>query len=273
MHIYRNMLQHAGILRAPAELSGFGSFGGGGGTGADGGQGGTGGEGGELGSTQQHPLIGEGEDGEEGDSELNELFSAFGGGDEDENFEPVNIGDIPQEDVDAMQTQVQSMIAQVRVPENTIPENFDPSDRTQLMALLNKTAQAAVSSSMGVVFKPVQLAMTQMAAQMKAHVDNSIKASGKQNRDVSVITDLVPEYNDKRYSGMLKGVEQTLIAQGKKPEERAKLMRKMLNQMGIQGDTGQGRRSSGGTGQGGTASVRTGKSALDSFFGAMPKIG
>jgi|SRR6478736_3100215 len=272
MNIYRNMLLSAGILRAPAELSGFGSFGGGDNGGNAGGQ--QGGDGGELGSTQQYPLITENNSGEEGDEDdLSDLFGAFGSADDDSAFEPVSIGDIPDSDVEAMQTQVQQLIANVRVPDNAIPENFDPNDRTQLAALLNKTAQAAVSQSMNVVFKPVQLAMTQMAAQMKAHVENSIKQSGKQNRDLSVITDIVPEYTDKRYAPMLKGVDAQLVAQGKKPEERAKLMRKMLNQMGIQGDTGQGRRSSGGTNQNNVPSVRTGKSALDSFFGAMPKIG
>jgi hypothetical protein len=262
---------------APPEIQGMAAFGGGGDGGNEQQQGG--GTQGGAGDDNSHvPIFGQ-EDGDESGA-LDDILKAFGGSDDaDGEFddttqdEDEGLSDVPQEQVEALNTQIVNAIKQMKIPDDAIPADFDFSDRTQVTALMNRTVQAAVAQSLNVVFKPVQLALSHMAKQIDTRVDSKIQGSREQFQAQSILEDLVPEINDPKHAPLVKNLDATLKANGKKPKERATTIRKMLNQMGIKSNAqpGSNRRASN-PNSGNQASVRTGTAALDSFFGAMPKF-
>lgn len=263
------------FVMAPPDMPGMGSFGGG----TDQSGGGTQEGGGfESGSSQQGPLIGF--DDEQDDDGLGDVLSAFVNEDDDDTGEVDDTGtnesgafdDIAPERLQSMQTEVRNAIQNMRLPEAAIPADFDPNDRAQVQTLMNQTIQAAVAQSLNVVFKPVQLAMEHMRDRMNSQIETQIRESRDSSSAQNILESQVPEVNNPKYRGLVTSLDSTLKAKGKKPAERAKAIRKMLNQMGVTegaGSGGNNRRASNPDG-GGNQSIRTGKAALDSFFGSFP---
>ena len=180
---------------------------------------------------------------------------------------------IPQEQIQQLQTDIRNAISNMRIPENAIPADFDANDRGQLGALLNTTVQSAVSQVMGIVFKPMQIALAHQTTQMQQLMDNKLKASTTQNSARSVIESMVPEINDPKHRDLVTMLDDGLKAKGKKPKERALAIRKTLNKMGFKAPTGSNRRMSGpGTSSNGSLDQQTkfGTDALDSLFGKVP---
>lgn len=220
------------------------------------------------------PIYG-GENGDEIDADLTEIMGAFKDPNAaDETDDTVDLSPeltaIPQAEVTAMETSVKTAIAKMTVGDSMIPDNFDPADRAQLKTLLDKTVQATVSQVMGVVFKPVQLALAHTVKQLGLQMDSKVKAGlvGVGARDI--LATIVPESTMPEYSGLVKTLDDTLRKKGNKPEARARLIRKTLNQMNINvaaSGTGSRRVASGPAPNGQTSTKRSGKAALDSFFG------
>lgn len=257
----------------PDELGGIPSFG------NDAGGGGGGGVQDQLPAGQQTPLIGVNDE-EDGNSGLDDdVFKMFTP-EEDPNADdddPQNLNhDVPEAQITAMQTEVQTAIRNMRLPDNIIPADFDPNDRSQLMSVLTNVQQATIAQSLNVVFKPVQLALKHMNQQMNAVIDSKVNATKKGITEQSIFEQIVPEIGNPKYAGMIKGMDAQLQANGKGVKERAQTIRKLLNQMNIKDDTppsnGNHRRASNPNGGGGQQGMKTGKSALDSFFGPMPVL-
>jgi hypothetical protein len=258
---------------APAELQGFGNLNSN--AGADGGAGGVTPPGGVpfAEGSQQGKLIGF-ED-EEQETDLTEIFGAFKGADDEDDdgeADDTSLGDpdmqeVPEEKVQALQTDITNAIKNMSF--GTIPEDFDVNDRAQLQGLFDRGVRTAVQQSLNVVFKPVQLAMAHMAGQMNQQIEAKIANSRESGRAQEVLESIVPEVNNPLHRPMVTSMDATLKAKGKKPQERAKTIRKMLNQMGIVNEgSGSTRRSSGsGNNDSGTSQRREGKAALDSIFG------
>ncbi len=183
-----------------------------------------------------------------------------------------NPGDVHQQEVQALESEIRNSIAKMMVPENIFPENFDPSDSNQLRTVLNKTVQAAVAQSLNVVFKPVQLGMKQLTTQLDSTINDRIANARTGMQDQSILESIVPEINDPKHSSLVQSLDNTLKAKGRKAKDRATTIRKMLNQMGIKSNPGDGgnRRASGLNDGGGNGSTyKSGKAALDSFFGSF----
>lgn len=231
----------------------------------------------ELMPNGQSQLIGlNNDDGDEdADPDMDELLAAFGdpnATDDDDDPEPETPPDpnAPTE----LQTQSQSLeaeirtaISKMRIPDDAFPEDFDPTDRNQLSQVLNKTVQAAVGQSLGVVFKPVQLAIQHMATEMNASINTRIKEAREGITAQTLLEQSVPEINNPKYKHMVTSLDETLKSKGKKPAERAKTIRKLLNSMGIKNEGGSNRRSTGGSNNDAGGSLKQGKAALDSIFG------
>lgn len=260
------------MAHAPVEIQGMGGFGAG-----AGGEDGTNPPGGTqfTEGSQQGKLIGF--DDEEPDANLTDIFSAFKGeDDDDDDGEPDDTGlgepdmqEVPEEDVKNLQTDITNAIKGMSFGQ--IPADFDINEPGALQRLMDQGVRTAVQQSLNVVFKPVQLAMKHMAGQMKQQIESTVTNSRETNRAQEVLADIVPEINNPVHRPMIQTMDQSLKAKGKKPAERAKTIRKMLNQMGItEGAGGNNRRASnpsGGSGE--TSQKREGKAALDSIFGAM----
>lgn len=221
-----------------------------------------------------------GQEGDDEDSDLKDVLEGFKlGDDEDDEFDDTQdrsqgLSDIPQDQVTALNQKIESTIKNMRIPDGAIPEDFDVSDRTQLTNLMNRTVQAAVAQSLQVVFQPVQMALQHMVGQLDGRIDAKIAGSRDQMSAHAILEQMVPEINDPRHKGLVMTLNETLKSNGKKANERAKLIRKTLNSMGIKAENAQGggRRMSNPNGGGNNQSVRTGAAALDSFFGSMPKF-
>ncbi|KAK0039456.1 hypothetical protein Bpfe_031133 [Biomphalaria pfeifferi] len=277
MHIYKRMLEAAGILRAPEGMSGFGGgdSGQGGQSGSEGNDANGSGAGGDEDGFDISDLVG---DDVEPSNDLKDLLKGFGGADEDDDDddgagddEGESFTDVSQEEVQALNTKLTTAIANMKVTPDMIPEDFDPTDRAQMAGLMSKLMQSTITQSLGVVFQPMQLAIKQMVSGTKAEIDKRIAASNSSNNANNIILQEVPEYNDPRLRKILQPMNAAMTEAGKKPKERAQLMRKMLNQMGIKkgaGGNGQNRQASGE----GATQKRTGTAALDKFFGEMPKF-
>lgn len=275
--------RHTALLRSPDDLQGFGSFsngdssgGGGGGQQPGAGQQGSGGAGDFEMPGQQTPLIGV-NDGNTQPDDLDEIINAFAEPDDlDDDPDPnqQQAPQIPQDQVDAMRQQVQTAISQMRVTDDMIPQDFDPNDRQQMTNLVNRVMQQTIANSMNVVFQPVQLAMKQMAMTLQNQIETRVNQTQTGMKDSAVFESIVPEAADPKYSGLVKQLDSTLKATGNnKVRERAQLVRKMLNQMGIKSNGAGDRRTSNPGGGNGPVTKREGHAALDAFFGSWQPPG
>lgn len=206
---------------------------------------------------------------------LDDVFSMFSGettGEVDDTT-PVqleSLTDVAPEEINQLQQRMQQMISGMRIDEATIPEDFDPADRGQLLAVLSQVQQQTIQQALGVVFAPVQLAINTMASRIDGRIKQQITESGVRNTAQQTVRQMVPEWDDERYGGVVQTLDRSLREAGKKPVERARAIRKMLDQMGVRaqnnrpsvGATRQNTQSNGST-------HKTGAAALDSFFGGL----
>jgi len=208
--------------------------------------------------------------------ELEDILSAFTP--EGQQFDPLEPNDvglqpfkpqaIPQNEVDAMNTEVKNAIKAMKFPSSAIPADFDPNNREQLQGLLDNVMRAAATQVMGVVFKPVSMSLGHTIRQLENQIDNKLQIAQNTTGARNIILDTVPEYNMPEYSGLVRSMDEQLKRLGKKPSERAATLRKTLNTMGINTrkngkKPGQPGESQDGLPQG---NMRTGKAALDQFF-------
>lgn len=234
-----------------------------------GGDGGAGGDSGEFHDTSV-PLFGQ-EDQGNGVEDVLAMFAPADGANNDDDEDPGELGgfmDVPQEQIAALEQDIITSIQGMSV--GNLPENFDVTDPQQFQNYMNHVMRETVKRSLGVVFKPVQLAINQMQNQVDSRMDHKIKQSSRLNRETDIIVSEVPEINDPKHRAFLQPLNESLKAQKKTPQERAVALRKVLNQMGIT-PTKSNQRGRGGSNQE-SSGLRTGKSALDSFFGSSGNL-
>ena len=216
---------------------------------------------------------GEGEDDGESD-DLSDMLSAFASDDSDDEDDSGGEGD--EEDDDDLEEastrlnkELSAMITNYRIPDNAIPDDFDPNDRKQLADLLNNTSRSAITHAMAVTIRPVQAAMQRMETALVKQMDLKLASTTSNLKDSSVFNDIVPEAEMPKYRLLVEGLDKQL-KEGKKSmtvRERADAVRRVLNRMGIkEGAKKQNQRRNGGSESG----IRTGKAALDSLFGPLP---
>lgn len=229
---------------------------------------------------QFESLDGEQEDDDPDSNPLTEIFGAEDDDDDDTVLDDGGIEPIPDTDVKGLEVEIRQAIAGMGLPQNAIPEGFDPNDRTQLNKLLNTTVQSAVSQALNVVFKPIQMAMKHQEQQLRQMMRAEVTNANKLNQGRQTLEQMVPEARDPAYKGLVAQMDKSLRDQGKTAAERAKTIRTALNKMGIQskndtGGKGSNRRSSAPSGSNDSIDqqVKTGVSALDSLFGVRVKAG
>lgn len=279
-HMRRKMAKLRG-LRAP-DLNGFeafgdpngygqgdGNFGGGGAGGGNGNQ--QNGDGGQQ--HQQGPLFGQ-EDEDSIDADLQDMFKAFAPDNPDDaqadpGFQLME--DVSPETITEMQERVSSQINAMQLPDNFLPPDFDPSNPQQLNQAFRSVMQHTLRNALGVVFQPTQLAMQSMNANFQNMLNQKLVESRTGMQESQIIETEVPEINDPTYGPMLKMMDSTLKQKGKKPQERAKTLRKMLGQMGVQAQPAgsNSRRTANPGAAPNSGGVTSGKAALDKFFGGF----
>lgn len=229
--------------------------------------------------------FGDGEDGDDeaDDEELQEAMRLLNGDDEDEENEGTNDGsDGAGATQEQLQQEIQAAVRAMSIPEDVIPEDFDPTDSRQLRGVLGAVQQRTALATMGIVFKPVQAAMAQMQQHFAAEMDRKIKEATEGIQGQGQLEQIVPELTDPKLGPIIKNLDRVYKEKGKKPLERAKLIRRMLDTTGLAsknrggGNGGGSNRSnqnrSSRDSQPGNGAVRTGAAALD-FFAPMPQTG
>lgn len=277
-HHKHYMMGRFRYLRAPGEINGMPSFEsgtgesqpGGGGSGAhgmpfDGGFGGG-----------QGPLIGQDDDQQQESND--DIFAAFApptpkDGEQQQQDQQIDpYPELTQEQIQAAQTETMNIIRNMRIPDNIIPENFDPNDRQQMQQVMTQAMQATIAQSLSVVFRPVQMAMTQMNGALRREMQTQVAESRTGIKESSIFEQTVPEVNNPKYAPLIQQLEAPLKAAGKPVAERAKTIRKMLNQLGVNDPTtfdGNQRRTANPNGGQAPTGRREGTAALDAFFGAF----
>lgn len=276
---------HRGITYA---LDGAGA--GGAGAGGAGGAGGT-----NQGANNANASGGNGDDEEDGDDDsqlgpifgseeetdslagMKDVFDAFKSDDDPNPGEIDDTGDdegdgiegIPTETVTAMDTEIKAIIGRMKLPDTAIPADFDPNNQQQLKQLLDNTVKSAVAQTMQVVFKPVQLALNHMQVQLGNATDRKIAKASDGMKATSIVESKVPEINHPEHGAMVRDMDKSLRLKGKKPAERADILRKILNQMGIKSNVNNRSASTPGSSGNGNRQVKTGKTVLDNFFGKL----
>lgn len=192
-------------------------------------------------------------------------------------------GDDDSDSVDDIQQQLsaelQDGIRGIGIREDTFPEDFDPTDQRQLRAALASAAQQTAIQTIRLALRPMQVAMQQMRTQMMGEIQNRIKEYSQTQTAASILEQHVPEIRDPTLAPMVRMLDKQAKARGLGSLERAKNIRKALDQLGITRKVGadqEGRGTAGATGSGmgndsnGNGRVRQGRAALDLFM-PLPK--
>lgn len=170
----------------------------------------------------------------EGGDFLSKLFSKTkdeeeeDGDDEDEE----DAGD-SEEDQTAMAEAIKTAVAALSIPEDAIPDNFDPSDSKQLRELLGKTQRDTVQQTMRIMWTPIAAALKQTIVRVRQEtrqtVGERITGDSLNNQLVSAIpiyktpagkavVDGVLKQTQKRYKGdtarIVSATKKALIAMG-----------------------------------------------------------
>lgn len=122
--------------------------------------------------------------------------------DEDENESPGA----------AAARQLQEQITNFRLPDDLIPEDFDPTDRTQLGKLLVSTQQHSIKQTLGLAFGIMNRALQAQKTELQADFDTRLGNWNQANRTEAMLATQIPEYEDPA----LKPVVKTLYEQAKK---------------------------------------------------------
>lgn len=177
-----------------------------------------------------------------------------GGGNQNQNQ--------PPNEHDVLAQELARGIQQLTLPQDAIPENFDPTDPAQLTQVMQRSMQQSAMTAIQLAFRPMQVAMQQLTKDVKAEIQASLNGFGDQQRNRTTLTTIVPEADDPQYSPMVNMLfEQAMKKKGTNANQAAQTVRKALDAMNIRG--GNQNRNSGGDPMSG--GFREGKSALDAF--------
>lgn len=189
--------------------------------------------------------------------------------DDDDSDNATDMGKVQKD----LQTDMMNAIKGMSIPEEVIPDDFDPSDSKQLRGVLNDVQQRTALNTLSLVFKPVQVALTQMQTNMGKEIGRRIREATDSLGGQSVLAQEVPEISDPKLGPMIRTMDAAYKAKGKKPLERAKMIRKVLDTTGLKGKGNKSKNQSRSRRQQsthGNSGFLEGSAALD-IFAPMPK--
>lgn len=173
---------------------------------------------------------------------------------------------------EALSAELEDRLANMTLPEDLIPDDFNPSDPKALRALLNDVQRESARQALGMMFKPVQVTMERMAAQMNRQIRNAVNSGVGENNFNGMISQEIPAYKD---PAVRRVIEPFITAAKKKhgSNHAAVIMavKKGMQAVGmsISSNRRSGRSGSGSNSDG--AGIRTGSAALDGFV-RLPEI-
>jgi hypothetical protein len=183
------------------------------------------------------------------DEELSdeELLEQLRSGEDEESEDSAGATDTSNENspeaIKALQTDlakyVNDSVNAISIPEDAIPENFDPTDSKQLRTVLSTVAKQAVLQAVGLSMKPMQIAVERLGKASQAYVNEQMKSLRESMNVDTTFRELVPEIDDPILKPVVTTLDGKLKAKGKNLRERAVLIRKALDGMGLKSSTKQ----------------------------------
>lgn len=162
---------------------------------------------------------------------------------------------------------VQAMIQGIKVGEDAIPEDFDPTDPKKFREVLGKIQQQTALATMGAMMEPMKAAMKAMTADLKNEIQTSIQQFGGSSQSRQLLEQHVPESKNPELSGLVTSLFDN--AKKKYPKDSLKAVmgvRKALDALGFKSSDSEGGNGSDPSSGG----FRSGNSALD-LFAPIPK--
>ncbi len=169
--------------------------------------------------------------------------------DEDED-EDDDAGD-SEESQKALGNELKAMIEGLTIPEDMIPEDFDPSDPKQFRDVVGKIQRQSVALALKAVFKPMAAALNQQTHRMRKEYQAYVETHSTGNSIRSRLVESIPAAADKKHRQIVGMVlKQASQKFPKDTENQLRSARKALAALGITKDTrtntGTGRRTSDG---------------------------
>jgi len=131
--------------------------------------------------------------------------------DDENDEEDEDAGDSPEAQ-QALATEIKNGIAALSIPESAIPDDFDPSNRKQLVALLATVQKDTVQQTMRIMWNPIAAALKQthvrMRQEWKAGIGDGVTGSQRSQ----LLDQLIPNHGDPGVSDVVA----TLMARAKK---------------------------------------------------------
>jgi hypothetical protein len=240
--------------------------------------GGEGGEGGEGNETQEG---GEGSQTQSGGNSEDEIIKLDGhklitelfGKQKGEEYDPEK--DTPPEGIftaEEITTHLTDGLKSIAIPDELIPADFNPSDRTQMKAVLRGAMELGVRHALNLSFKPVENAMRMHAHQVDKNIRTQMRDMGSMNTTEKLLAREIPASANPEYEGLIQATYDTALKRTKDPKKAIEVTKKSLAAMSININDSGDRTNRGGSTEG-SQGVKTGKSALDAFMPLPAKAG
>jgi len=207
----------------------------------------------------------------DGPSAFDKLFEPDDDDDDDDNSDDEEDSELnDQAALQALTTELQETIKGIALPETAIPDDFDPTDRTQLRNMLSSVQRDTVQHSLRVMWKPMAAAINQTIVRMRAEMQETVANGVGDNNLNQMISKAIPNYN----KPSVKAVADVVLAQAKKrypgdPRRQVAATQKALISAGVKiGAPGSNpRHGGGGTGR----SARQATDATLDMFAKLPR--
>lgn len=202
------------------------------------------------------------DDGDDGDDDSNDDNNDDDGDNDDDSDDDAGKGKKKgQSDEERVAAEIANMLKGIAIPEDVIPEDFNPSDPKQFRDVLGKIQQQTAQTSMAMTLRATQVAMQSLVKEMKTEIQSSLRDFGGENQRKQTLESLVPEAKDPALSGLVNTLfKESLKTSKNNPTKAAQAVRKALDAMGVKSRGGRQRDS-----DPSEAGFREGNSALDLY--------
>lgn len=205
------------------------------------------------------------------DAFLNKLFGPDEADDDDNSA--LDEDDLEAGDSEAEQQRLaenmRNNIGRLSVPEDAIPDDFDPGDGKQLRELLTNVQRTTVQETIRIMWEPIAAAMQQTHTRMRAEIREAVDSGVGENNIKSLLAREIPNYNAPGYREIVNTTLQQARKKHRDPVQAVRATKRALLAMGLQikpKSGGGGRMGS----QRGGASASTNQ-VLDAFA-ALPSM-
>ena len=179
-------------------------------------------------------------------------------GDDENEDDDEDAGD-DEESQKAIGEELKAMINGLTIPEDLIPEDFDPADPKQFRDVVGKIQRQTAALTLKAVFKPMAAALNQQAVRMRKEYQEYVEQHSSGSSIRSRLIDEIPAAGDRKHRQIVNMVmKQAATKFPKDQENQLRSARKALAALGITKNT----RTSGGQGRSSGGSL---DSVLDSF--------